>query len=103
MYNLIVVIFNSDTNFLFTYNDKKGADEAFRKIGNLGPNDTIFLEDDWGHRGALFMKSIAGFMLSDIDQELEVDIEKKLRINRANTRLQQRTQAEPLNKLTLNG
>ncbi len=112
MHQLIIVLNNSQTNFLLSFKTKDAAYLSENEIADAmnqaieGTESNLLITDDYGHRGFVVASSITGVLVSSTVEEMDAHVDKKVIETYAQNKLTRKLQSDPTLKLsmgTLNG
>lgn len=100
MYQINVWLRGCPANFTFNYETHEMAMAALENIRSRrkegGENAHVTVKDDYGHVFDCWYKDIVGVVLTNITDELEMAIDKKILETHANKKLQDYVRTDPI-------
>lgn len=109
MHKITIILNNSSSNLQLTFKDEQKARAIHTTLQEAlntsirGLEDHVTVEDEYGHRLSIIGSSITAALLTNTVEELNYTVDVKILEHRAQNRLQQAVQMDPVNKLSIGG
>lgn len=95
MYNVAIVLNNTNANISLSYQTKEGAQNALRQYQDATAGSILSFEDDFGHKVIVPLQYIAYSLFIDVEQDQICRFEQDLCKRRAELKLIERLNENP--------